>query len=97
MRGQIFWVKCNPFAFLVRKAFQADGDCLGKQMLDHKFLLLNGSPLSGDHRGTKDVMEAIMQPLQSNTPLKDLSEMGDGRGLARRQWKPEAALISCQQ
>lgn len=30
-------------------------------------------------------------------PLKELSEKGDGQGLAHRQWKPEAALISCQQ
>lgn len=97
MSEQIFLVECNPFGFLVLKAFQTDGNCLGKQMLDHKFLLFNRSLLTGDHRGTKDVTEAIMQPLQSNTPLKDLSGKGDGQGLAHRQWKPEAALISCQQ
>lgn len=57
-------------------------------MLDHKFLLFNGSLLTSDHRRTKDVTEAIMQPLQSNTPLKDLSGKGDGQGLALRQWKP---------
>lgn len=50
-------------------------------MLDHKFLLFNGSLLTSDHRRTKDVTEAIMQPLQSNTPLKDLSGKGDGQGL----------------
>ena len=38
-----------------------------------------------------------MQPLQSNTPLKDLSGKGAGQSLAHGQWKPEAALISCQQ
>lgn len=53
MREQIFLVKCNPFGFLVLKAFQADGNCLGKQMLDHKFLLFNRSLLTGDHRGQK--------------------------------------------
>lgn len=88
---------CKPFRFSVLKAFHADGSCLGKQMLDHKFLPFNRSVLSSVHRGTKDVTEAIMQPLQSNTPLKDLSVKGDGQSLAHGQWKPEAALISCQQ
>lgn len=60
-------------------------------MLDHKFLLFNGSLLTGDHRGTKDVTEAIMQPLQSNMPLKELSGKGDGQRLAHRQWEPEAS------
>lgn len=54
-------------------------------MLDHKFLLFNESLLTSDHSGTKDVTEAIMQPLQSNTPLKDLSGKGDGQDLAPGQ------------
>lgn len=95
--GRNLFGKCNTVRVLRLKAFQADGNCRGKQMLDHKFLLFNGSLLTGDHRGTKDVTEAIMQPLQSNMPLEELSGKGDGQGLAHRQWKPEAALISCQQ
>lgn len=83
----MFSVKCRPFRFLVLKAFHADGNCLGKQMLDHKFLLFNRSVLTGVHRGTKDVTEAIMQPLQSNMLLKDLSGKGDGQSLAHGQWK----------
>lgn len=89
--------KRGRFRLAVLKAFHADGNCLGKQMLDHKFLLFKRTVLSSVHRGTKDVTEAIMQPLQSNTPLKDLSGKGDGQSLAHGQWKPEAALIPCQQ
>lgn len=89
--------KRKRFRLAALKAFHADANCLGKQMLDHKFLLLNRSVLSSVHRGTKGVTEAIMQPLQPNTPLKDLSGKGDGQSLAHGQWEPEAALISCQQ
>lgn len=56
----------------VLKAFQADADCLVKQMLDHKFLDFNGI-LTSNQRGTKGVSEAVILALQSNMQFKGLN------------------------